>query len=48
MIKYRHYGPNRFESSKFYGFCIDLHPKYKGIDIYFGRHVFVFWKGYKK
>jgi hypothetical protein len=48
MVRFRHYGPNKFEPGKYYGLLIDWHPKYKGIDIYFGRHVFVFFRGYRK
>ncbi len=48
MIHYRKYGPNRMDPSKFFGFIIDWHPKYKGIDIYIGRYVYVFFRGYKR
>ncbi len=48
MVRFRHYGPSRFDSSKYFGFLVDWNPKYKGIDIYIGKHVFVFFKGYKK
>jgi hypothetical protein len=48
MIKYRKYGPNRYEPGKFFGIVFENHPKYKGMDIYFGRYVYAFWKGYKK
>lgn len=48
MIKFRKYGPNRWEPGKFFGFIIEIHPKYKGIDVYIGRYVYVFFKGYKK
>lgn len=45
MIRFRHYGPNKLEVAKHYGICFEAHPKRKSVDIYFGRHVFVFWTG---
>jgi hypothetical protein len=48
MVKFRHYKPNRIDPTKRFGFAIEIHPKYKGIDIYFGKHVFVFFKGFRK
>lgn len=47
-IKFKKYGTNRYEPSKYFGFVVDIHPKYKSIDIYFGRYIYVFWIGYKK
>lgn len=45
LINFRHYPPNRLFATKHYGFCFDSHPKRKSLDIYFGKHVFVFWIG---
>jgi|694.fasta_scaffold52467_14 hypothetical protein len=47
-INYRKHGPHKYEPNKFFGFVIDVHPKYKGINIYLGRYVYSFWRGYKK
>lgn len=45
MIRFRHYGPNRLDVTKHYGICFESHPKRKSVDIYWGKHVFVFWRG---
>lgn len=45
MIKFKHYPPNRLTVGNFYGIMFDIHPKRKSVDIYWGRHVFVFWIG---
>ena len=45
MIKFRHYPPNRLTVTKYYGMFYESHPKRKALDIYWGRHVFVFWIG---
>lgn len=45
MIKFRHYKPNNFTSSKHYGFCFEVHKKRKVLDVFAGGHVFAFWVG---
>lgn len=45
MIRFVHYKPNRVQVTKYYGIFFESHPKRKALDIYFGKHVFVFWVG---
>lgn len=45
MIRFVHYGPSRVHATKYYGIFFESHPKRKALDIYWGRHVFVFWVG---
>jgi hypothetical protein len=45
VINFRHYKPNRFTVEKRYGVALEIHPKRKTLDVYFGRHVFVWWVG---
>jgi hypothetical protein len=45
MIRFRHHRPNRLTVTKHYGLCFEFHPKRKSVDIFWGRHVFVFWVG---
>lgn len=44
MIQYRHYGPNNLTTTKHYGISLSIHNKRKTLDLYMGKHVFVwFW-----
>ncbi len=47
-INFKKYGPNKFEPTKFYGIVFHSHPKFKGVEIYFGRRIYEIWTGYKK
>ena len=45
MIHYRHYPPSRLAVEKHYGVCFEWHPKRKGVDFFWGGHVYAFWIG---
>lgn len=45
MIKFNHYKPSHLVVEKNYGVKFEYHPKRKSLDIYFGKHVFVWWIG---
>ena len=44
MIQYRHYNSERLDPEKRYGIALYVHPKRKTLDIYFGSHVFVWFR----
>lgn len=44
-IRFRHYPPNRLNVTKYYGIYFENHPKRKALDVYWGKHVFVWFVG---
>lgn len=47
MINYKH-TINRIDPAKLFGIVVERHPKHKGLMLFFGHHMFDFWKGYRK
>lgn len=48
LINFKKYGPNRFDADRFFGVVFHTHPKYKGVEIFFGRRIYEIWTGYKR
>lgn len=44
MISYRHYNSKEYDPEKRYGVALYTHPTRWTLDVYFGGHVFVWFK----
>jgi hypothetical protein len=47
-IFFKKYGPNRFDADRFFGIVFHSHPKYKGVEIFFGKSIYEIWIGSKR
>jgi hypothetical protein len=47
-IFFKKYVPNRFDADRFFGVVFYTHPKYKGVEIFFGKSIYEIWTGYKR
>lgn len=45
MIKFNKLPVSHHDPSRYYGISLEVHPKGKTLDIYLGKHIFVFRTG---
>ena len=44
-MRFKHYKPVKLVRGKYYGFLVEIHSTRRGVDIWVGKHLFVFWAG---